>query len=90
MNIADLARLAEHNQLRHEHTLVDMFDALRSIDPEVAEQTIYVFGDRTKAARWLTGPIKSLGGVRPLQVLAEGKREDVLRVLHQIGHGVYG
>lgn len=90
MTIADLARRTEQDQLQLEHKLLEILDALRDNDPEIAEQTIEVFGDRIKAARWLTGPVRSLGSVAPLQVLAKGKREDVLSMLHQIRHGVYG
>ncbi len=90
MNIAELTRLAERNQLQHEHALLEMFDALHAIDPEVAERTLDVYdGDRLGAATWLANPVMSLGGLTPLQVLAEGRREDVLTVLHQIFYGIY-
>lgn len=90
MNIAELAQLAELHQLQHEHSLLEMLDHLRAIDPEVTKRTVDAFDDKTSAANWLTNPVRSLGGVTPLQALAEGRREDVLRVLNQIGHGVYG
>lgn len=90
MNIAELAQLAELHQLQHERSLLELLDALRDIDPKVAERTVEVFDDKTSAASWLASPVRSLGGVTPLQALAEGKREDVLRVLHQIRHGIYG
>ncbi len=90
MDIAELAQLAELHQLQHEHSLLEMLDNLQAIDPEVAERAIHVFDDKTGAATWLANPVRSLGGVTPLQALAEGRREDVLRVLHQILHGIYG
>jgi uncharacterized protein (DUF2384 family) len=90
VTIADLARRTEQDHLQQEHDLLEILDALRDIDPETAEQTIMVFGDRIKAARWLTGPVRSLGGGVPLRLLAAGKRGDVLAVLHRIRHGVYG
>ena len=90
MDIAELAQLAELHQLQHERSLLEMLDNLRAIDLEVAQRAVGVFDDKTSAASWLASPVRSLGGVTPLQALAEGKREDVLRVLHQIGHGVYG
>ena len=90
MGITELAQLAELHHLQHERSLLEMLDGLRDIDPEVADQAIHVFDDRTGAAAWLANPVRSLDGVTPLQALAEGKREDVLRVLHQIRHGVYG
>ncbi len=90
MNIAELAQLAERHQLKHERSLLDLLDNLRDIDPEVAERAVDVFDDKTGAASWLANPVRSLGDIAPLQTLAEGKREDVLRVLNQIRHGVYG
>lgn len=89
MNIAELSQRAKLQQLQHERSLLDLLDHLRAIDPEVAERAIYVFDDKASAANWLASPVMSLGGVMPLQALAEGKREDVLRVLGQILHGVY-
>lgn len=90
MDIVELAQLAELHQLQYERSLLELLDGLQVIDPEVAEQAIHVFDDRTGAAAWLASPVRSLGGVTPLQALAEGRREDVLRVLHQILYGVYG
>lgn len=82
-------QLAEFHQSRHEHALLEVLDSLRAIDPGVTEQVIRVFGDRASATSWLINPVRSLGGVIPLRALADGKREDVVRVLNQIGHGVY-
>ncbi len=90
MNIAELAQLAELHQLQHERSLLEMLDNLRAIEPELAERAIYVFDDKTGAAAWLANSVRSLGGVTPLQALAEGRREDVLRALDQIVYGVYG
>lgn len=89
MNIAELVQLAESHRLQHQHALLEVLDSLRTIDPGVTEQVIRVFGERARAANWLINPVRSLGGVIPLRALAEGKREDVLRVLGQILHGVY-
>ena len=90
MDIAELAQLAELHQLQHERSLLELLDHLRDIDPEVAERAVDAFDDKTSAASWIANPVRSLGDIAPLQALAEGKREDVLRVLHQIMHGVYG
>ena len=90
MDIAELAQLAELHQLQHERSLLELLDNLRDIDPEVAERAVDTFDDKASAANWLASPVRSLGDITPLQALAEGKREDVLRVLHQIRHGVYG
>lgn len=81
MDINELAQHAELQQLQHEHSLLELLDHLRAIDPELAERAIYVFDDKASAAGWLASPVMPLGGVMSLQVLAEGRREDVLRVL---------
>lgn len=90
MDINELAQFAELHQLQHENTLLELLDNLRAIDPEVAAQAIRVFDDKASAAGWLASLVRSLGGATPLQALADGRRADVLRVLGQIAHGVYG
>lgn len=88
MNVKELARLAERQQLKEKRARREMLDLLRDIDPEVAERAVYVFHDKTDAANWLASPVLTLGGVTPLQALAEGRREDVLRVLNEIFYGL--
>lgn len=88
MNLADLVQLAELHQRKHEQALLEMLKHLQKIDLEVADRTVDVFGDKAKAARWLANPVRSLGSV-PLQLLAQGRRQDVLKVLLQILHGTY-
>lgn len=90
MNVKELAWHAEIHQFRHECTLLKMLDRLREIDPEVAARAVYVFDDQTDAALWLTKPVITLNGITPLQALAKGKREDVLRVLNGILYGLPG
>lgn len=89
MNLADLVQLAERHQLQYERSLLDLLEHLRQIDPEVADRTVYVFGDKAMAAHWLANPVRTLGGAVPLRLLAQGKRQDVLKILHQILHGIY-
>lgn len=90
MDIKALARLAERHRSREERAQSEMLDLLREIDPEVAEQAVYIFHDKTDAARWLASPVLTLGGVTPLQALAAGKRMDVLRILYGILYGLPG
>ncbi len=90
MNVKELARLAKLQQFQEERSQLEMLDHLREIDPEVAERAVYVFDDKTDAAHWLAKPVLSLGGVTPLQALAAGRREDVLRVLDQLFYGIPG
>jgi len=89
MDITELAQRAELHQLQHGHSRLDLLDHLRQIHPEIADRAVHVFNDKTKAAGWLVSRVRSLGGATPLQALAEGRRDDVLRVLGQIVHGVY-
>ena len=90
MNVKELARLAERQQLKEENSRQELLDHLREIDPEVTERAVYVFDDQTDAAIWLTKPVITLGGITPLQTLAEGRREDVLRVLNELFYGLPG
>lgn len=88
--IEELASLAEQARSGLDHSLIELLDRLQDLDPEIVDMMLRVFGDSTKAARWLANSVMSLGGVTPLRALAEGRREDVLRVLHQISYGIYG
>ena len=90
MNVKELARLAERHQSQQERSQLELLDHLRQIDPEVAERAVYVFDDKSHAALWLTKSVITLGNITPLQALAEGKREDVLRVLNGIFYGLPG
>lgn len=88
MNLKKLARLAQCRQLEEERARRETLNLLRDIDPEVVERAVYVFHDKTDAANWLTSPVITLGGITPLQALAAGRREDVLRVLNEIFYGL--
>ena len=90
MNVKELARLAERHQSQVERSLLELLDRLREIDPEIAARAVYVFDDQTDAALWFTKPVITLGGMTPLQALAKGRREDVLRVLNEILYGLPG
>ncbi len=89
MKLTELAQMAELHHLQYERSLLGLLEHLRQIDPEVAGRTVYVFGDKARAARWLANPVRTLGGAVPLQLLAEGRRQDVLKVLYQILAGSY-
>ncbi|WP_178102864.1 antitoxin Xre/MbcA/ParS toxin-binding domain-containing protein [Pseudomonas sp. URMO17WK12:I11] len=58
----------------------------KEIDKEVLEAAIKLFGgDYVEAIIWLNRPQLALGNVRPV----DASREDVLRLISQIEHGVY-
>lgn len=89
MNIAELAQLTELHQLQHEYSLLELLDALRVIDPGVADQAIHVFDDRTDGGAWLTNPVQIPGRrhapARPSPGRARGRAARPLRVFY----GVY-
>lgn len=89
MDIAELVQLAKQHHRQHDLVLLSVLNHLREIDPEVATGAIGVFGDRTRAAEWLVTPVRSIGGIAPIEALAGNRRIDVLRVLDQIAHGIY-
>ncbi len=90
MNVKELAELAERRQLSEEHSRQELLDHLRKLDPELAARVVYVFDDKSHAALWLTKSTIILDNITPLQALAEGNREDVLRVLNGILYGLPG
>ena len=57
---------------------------------EIVARAIEVFGDRTKALRWLRTPIPSLGDRTPEEMLEhDGGIEQVEETLGRIEHGVW-
>ena len=63
--------------------------ALNRLDPEIASAVHELWGeDEDKAADWFTDEIPSLGYRTPWQCIAEGEREEVLRILGSIAHGL--
>lgn len=66
-----------------------ILNRLEAIDPEVAKQTIEVFDDRNDAALWLASRHPCFHGLNPYQVIANGKRQEVLDVLGRIEHGIF-
>jgi hypothetical protein len=57
---------------------------------EIVARAIEVFGDRTKALRWIRTPIPSLGDATPEEMLErDGGIEQVEEVLGRIEHGVW-
>ncbi len=62
------------------------------LDPSAPVLTlaISVFGDPTKAGRWLSKPKHQLGGKTPLELIdTEAGAKAVEEMLHQIEHGIF-
>lgn len=58
--------------------------------PEVYARCIEIFGDESKALRWLETPNFVLGNQRPLEMLDnEEGTQLVLNLLGRIEHGVF-
>ncbi|WP_157971404.1 MbcA/ParS/Xre antitoxin family protein [Dyella sp. C9] len=49
-----------------------------------------VSGDRAKAIEWLNQPLKEFGGKTPLELIAEGRTNDVIGYLESIESGFVG
>lgn len=85
--LVSLAAVARQREQAYRRDLSDIFRRLEVVDAELAQKTVETLGARDKAAIWLNAPQLGLGGQSPLQVAAEGRRDDVLRVLGAIEHG---
>lgn len=72
----------------HRRVALDAFAELKRLDAETSKLAMKIFGNREDTALWLAAKIPSLGGKRPWQCLAEGKREDVHRILDSIRYGI--
>lgn len=60
-----------------------LLQRLEKLDPEVAKRTVKAFKSRPIAASWLTERCSS-SGLSPVEVLAQGKRKTVLKVIAEI------
>jgi putative toxin-antitoxin system antitoxin component (TIGR02293 family) len=59
--------------------------------PAVWEHALLLFGNESKATRWLTTRLSELGDRTPNEVLQEDPNsETVLAILDRIDYGVFG
>lgn len=49
-----------------------------------------VSGDRAKANEWLNQPLATFDGKTPMQLIAEGRADNVIGYLHSIASGFVG
>lgn len=49
-----------------------------------------ISGDRAKAVEWLNQPLEEFGGKTPLQLVAEGRTDDVIGYLQSFESGYVG
>ena len=82
---AKLAQLADERHRVGQASL----SALKKLDTEMAAAIYEVWGsEEDKAADWFTDEVESLGWRTPWQCIAEGEREEVLRILNCIVYGL--
>lgn len=62
-------------------------EALRTIDPILVEELVATFEAEDRAAGWLISWTIGFGGRSALDLLAQGEREEVLQVLHNLRYG---
>lgn len=81
--------LARRQAKREPLTVEESDKALRLA--RIADLAGRVFGDETKAHRWLRKPKRALNGLAPLAFLAsESGARTVEQMLHRIDHGLFG
>lgn len=81
--VRDAGRLEQERATRLEILL----QRLESLDPEVAKEAVFVFGDRAEAARWLNSRPLALARRSPYEELARGHRKEILNELGAILYG---
>ncbi len=81
-----LAARAAHE--KHEAALLEIMTELGGLDRELVDKALDVLGDPAATAAWLAGVSPPLGGKSPLEAMADDQREEVLRVLAAIEHGL--
>ncbi len=83
-----LSQLANQAHKDYEDELLRVFKKLKEDDIEVASMSLELFGDVVKSAKFMAIPAKGLGNKSPLQVLEEGRRQEVLDLIGRLEHGI--
>jgi len=60
-------------------------ECIQVTDPELATALLEGFGTAEQAGLWLTTPHVLFGGVLPVELLANNRREEILQVVRIIG-----
>jgi uncharacterized protein (DUF2384 family) len=84
-----IAADVEAIQREYDAELSVLLNRLEALDLELAKQAIEVFGNRCRAAIWLAARRPCFHGLNPYQLIAKGKRQDVLDILGRIEHGIF-
>ena len=87
-SLAKLARDAQRLEQQRATRLEALLQRLEALDPKVAKEAVFVFGDREQAARWLNSRPLALARRSPYEELARGQRKEILNVLGRILYGI--
>jgi hypothetical protein len=63
-------------------------ERLRSSDPEIADELLATFETADASAEWLASRTIGFGGECALDLLATGRRDYVLHILHHLRYGL--
>jgi hypothetical protein len=64
---------------------LQLVECIQSTDPELAAVLMEGFGTAGQAGVWLTTPHVLFGGVAPIELLANNRRDEILQVIQIIG-----
>ncbi len=88
-SLAQLARDAETLEEERKTRLEGFLQRLEVLDTKVARRVLETFGDRAKAAYWLGKALRQFGDLSSYEMLAQGKRLEVLEALARIDNGFF-
>ncbi|MFQ6576087.1 antitoxin Xre/MbcA/ParS toxin-binding domain-containing protein [Pseudomonas sp. UM16] len=60
-------------------------DSSGTIDPQLLDASVSLFGDEALAIRWLSKPLRTLGNKRPIDVHIEEALDLIRRLEHGLG-----
>ncbi len=87
-SMKQLAMRAEWLERQHLYETRKLFQELETLDPVLFNRTVQGQGDLTDAALWFAAP--GFGELNPYRMVANGKREEVLKVLIHLSDGEPG
>lgn len=78
------------SQLENERLRIgtDGMAVLKRLDPEMAKFAEDLWDDPEAMADWFTQEVESLGWQTPWHCIAEGKRDEVMKILNAIAYGL--
>jgi len=83
-----VSREIERTSALRDAALLAGFEALEQRNGSLAQMVLMVFGDRRRAAQWMSQPQRALDGRTAWQVLIDGDEEALWDALEQRQGGV--